>query len=175
MGKIFDTTPSARKAIENAMARLDATKARKRKAATARRLELKRRRERERAEARRETATGSCRHLPNELRKRYAVAGWQVLLARMDPGVWYDWPQIRALMPEFKRGSVKAWVWQKAVRAGAIERAGNPDYKPDRRNPAATGLRYLYKISPNATGVAAEWRSALGMTSDTSEHENSAW
>lgn len=161
MGKNFEITPASRKAIDKALARLDAKRARQRKAATAKRLDLKQRREQERAAAKRQ-ANGIG--IKGEWKQPlYALPGWQVLVCRMEPGVWYDWQQVRELMAEFPRGSVKAWLWLKAVKAGAIERAGNPDFKPDPANPMETGARYLYAIAASATGKRQEWRSALGM------------
>lgn len=163
MGKIFEVTLASRKAIDKAMARLDAKKARQRKAATVKAMAVKQKRQREKAEARRPSFLPDARSQPNALRRRYELPGWKVLVARMEPGSWYDWPQIQQLMAEFGRGSVKAWLWQKAMGAGLIERAGNPDFKPSINNPAEQGSRYLYAIAPSATQARAEWRIALGM------------
>ena len=69
-------------------------------------------------------------------RRRLDKPGWQVLLDRMAPGEWYGQPDLVALVPEFARGSVKAWIAQKLPAAGLIERAPNADFDaaaPDRR------------------------------------------
>lgn len=79
-------------------------------------------------------------------RRRVADApGWRVLLERMEPGRWYDQPELVALAPEYARGSVKAWLAQKMLAGGFVERAPNADYdaaRPDRRQ---TEARWLYR------------------------------
>lgn len=161
MGKIFEVTPASRKAIDKAMARLDARKARQRKAATMATQATIKRRAAERAAA---VRAANAISLKGEWqRPRYALPGWQVMVARMEPGTWYTSTDIHALMSEFPRGSVKAWLWLKAIKAGAIERAGNPDWQLDPANPMQNVARYLYAIAAGATQARAEWRIALGM------------
>ncbi len=165
MVKIFERTPTAAKRIEKAMARLDAARARKRKAAHAAAMARRAKRQQELREAAREPVHTVVRGRP-ELQKINALAGWKVLAARMAPGTWYTAGQIRALVPEYARGSVKAWVGQLLPKAGLVERAGNPDYDPRTLRPGQNGVRYLYALTATGAREAAEWRCELGMGED---------
>lgn len=170
MVKIFERTPTAAKRIEKAMARLDAARVRKQKAAHAAAMAKKAKRQQERREAAREPVRTVARGRP-ELQKINALAGWKVLAARMEPGTWYTAGQIRALVPEYARGSVKAWVWQLLSKAGLVERAGNPDYDPRTLRPGQNGVRYLYALTATGASEAAGWRCELGMGEDTRKRE----
>ena len=165
MVKIFERTPTAAKRIEKAMARLDAARVRKQKAAHAAAMRKREARNRERQAAAREPVRTVGRGRP-ELQKINALAGWKVLAARMEPGTWYTVGQIRALVPEYAQGSVKAWVWQLLPKQGLIERAGNPDYDPRTLRPGQNGVRYLYALTAAGASEAAGWRCELGMGED---------
>lgn len=151
-------------AIQRAILQLDQATARKRKQGVARRKALVARRKQERKAAKAAALAGAKTGLAlvNDLRTKYSIAGWKVLCVRMTPGAWYDFGQLRALMPEFERGSMKAWVRQKMPRQGVIERAGNPDFYEDPNNRALIVPRYLYRLTPEAVDLAAQWRIELG-------------
>lgn len=151
-------------AIQRVILQLDQAKARKRKQGAARRMALKARRKQERMAAKAEAIARENMSLAtrNLLRTKYGLAGWKVLCVRMAPGVWYDFGQLRALMAEFERNSMKAWVMHKMPKLGMIERAGNPDFYEDPNNPALIVPRYLYRLTPEAVDMAAQWRIELG-------------
>lgn len=151
-------------AIQRVILQLDQAKARKRKQGAARRMALKARRKRERMAAKAEAIARekSGKALSSHMRTKYAIAGWKVLCVRMAPGVWYDFGQLRALMAEFERGSLKAWVMHKMPKLEMLERAGNPDFYEDPNNPALIVPRYLYRLTPQAVEKAAQWRIELG-------------
>jgi len=138
---------------------------RKRKQAEARALAA--RRKAERKAARSHGVDYGIRGVPNELRKTLALPGYQVMCARMRPGVWYTSPQIKALLPEYAAGSARAWLWSKAPELGLVERAGNPERTGERAWPAKTEARYVYALTEKGAAEAAEWRCELGMGSDT--------
>lgn len=80
-------------------------------------------------------------------RRRVAAApGWQIVLERMEPGRWYARGELEALgAPDYAAGSVRAWVAQKLVAGGLVERAPNADFDatvPDRRQ---LEPRWLYR------------------------------
>lgn len=71
--------------------------------------------------------------------------GWRVLVQRMAPGAWYGRPDLIRLMPEYAEGSVRAWLHQKLLAKGLVERTLNPDHdvsRPDRRQAEP---RFLYR------------------------------
>jgi hypothetical protein len=166
MVKMFERTPAAAKRIEKAMARLDAARVRKQKAAAAAAVKKRMARKRERSEAARVDYRPIVSGAPT-LQRINALAGWKVMCARLEPGTWYTAGQIRALMPDYAKGSVKAWLWQLLPKAGLVERAGNPDYDPRKLRPGQTGERYLYALTATGASEAAGWRCELGMGSDT--------
>jgi hypothetical protein len=170
MAKTFTPTKLDRRAIERAMERLDKAKAtaarRRAKAAAAKRRAREHERRREKATA---AAATAPRGLSNAARMRWPIAGWKVMCARMDPALWYGASQIFALMADAPRGSVKAWLWDRAMSLGYIERAGNPDFDPELAGSGVTQERYLYRIAQNRTQEAQEWREALGMGTTTGE------
>lgn len=168
MARKFTPTKADASAISAAIFRLDKLKAaasdRKRKAATALRLK----RDRERREHAATVRAKRTVELPGALRMEWPIAGWKVIVARMEPDTWYLSAQIHDLMPEAPRGSVRAWLWDRAVKLGYVERAGNPDFDPNA--PAVVmQARYLYRVAQNRTQEAQEWREALGIGNPTSE------
>lgn len=96
---------------------------------------------------------------------KWAIPGWQVLLTRCDPEHWYEFGEIRALMPECTRDCVKAYFYQKC--RGRFERALHPDYTPQESVYRQKLGMYVYKISLQATQEAAGWRKALWEYDDT--------
>ena len=167
MVKRFQATKVDRALIEKALARLDAKRVRERKAVTAKAAALNRRRRKERREIQAAKVDYGMKGLPNELRQKLAIAGWKVLCARMEPGAWYLFRELLALMPEYPEGSLKAWAMQKLPRMGLLERAGNPDFKPYPAHAAQGTGRYLYRLHATAEKAAQEWRCELGEGEDT--------
>lgn len=172
MVRRFEPTTAQRRNIEKALARMDKRRREKARKANARSAATNARRREEKLEAR--TAFAAKRDASRgkaAVSRRLALAGWKVLLARMDPGAWYVQGQMEKLAPEYARGTVKGWVCGPLVRDGWLERAGNPEYTGEVPWPAKTVPRYLYRCTELAAGSAAEWREALGECSDTSRHE----
>lgn len=165
--KRYDQSPAMQRRIEQALARLDEQRAARRQARQAEARAEHARRRQERREAARAKPDRGYKSLPNELRPKYGLPGWQVLLARLEPGTWYTFGQIRRLMHDFGTDSVKAWFRQRCVGRGYVVKAGNPDFDPRKRYGAKTPDRYLYKIDGKAAILAQDWRKALGMVSDT--------
>jgi hypothetical protein len=94
--------------------------------------------------------------------KLLELLGWQVLVARMAPGAWYARPDLRDLIPEYAEGSVRAWVHQKLLAGGLVERAGNPEFdhgKPGRRQATP---QWLYRLTEAGIALGEAWREALG-------------
>lgn len=89
------------------------------------------------------------------------LPGWQVLAARMEPGVWYGRPDLRRLIPEFAEGSVRAWVHQKLWPGGAIERAPNPAFDRERAPGRQSEPQWLYRLTERGEALAAAWRREL--------------
>jgi len=143
------------------------TAERKRKQAAARALADRRKAERKAARSR--GRDYGVRGLVNTLRQIQPLPGWKVMCARLRPGVWYTAAQVKALMPEYAAGSVRAWLWQKAPRLGLIERAGNPEWTGERVWPARTESRFLYALTAAGEAEAAQWRIELGMGSDSGD------
>lgn len=170
MVKIFERTPTAAKRIEKAMVRLDAARVRKQKAAHAAAMALREKRKRERREAAR-TPVRTIRQAVPVLQRIQPLAGWKVLCARMEPGTWYTAGQLKAMMPEYAKGSLRAWIGQRLPEEGLVMRAGNPDYDPAKLQPGQTGERYLYALTEMAAELAAGWRCELGMGEDTGKRE----
>jgi len=161
MAKPFDMTAIQRKHIERALARLEQTKRNRAERANRKAIETRNRRQKEQREAkaakRKRPSMGT-----NAERQKLALPGWQVLIARMDDDAWHTMGEMRALVPEYAKGTVKGWVQIKLPNNGWMERAGNPDF--DDSDPAkamATGLM-LYRLTPKALRMAQEWREALG-------------
>jgi len=165
-----------RRRVEQALALIDVGKVRWRKKRLAHAHATSARRFKERHRAKPPRPDFGVKSLPNELRKRLPLPGWQVLAARMQPGVWYRFTDLVAIMPEYARGSVKAWLHQRLPREGvAIDRAGNPDFDP--AAPAQTanqGGRYLFKIGDKAVSVAQGWALAIGEVSERPGHNEKA-
>lgn len=98
----------------------------------------------------------------NATRRKLGLPAWQVLLTRMEPDTWYVVGEMRALMPEYAKSTIKAMVMGPMLRGGWLERAGNPGYDvSDPVKAMATG-RYLYRMSIAAAEKAQDWREALG-------------
>lgn len=172
--KKFEMNAEHRRLVDLAIARGNLVKVQRQREATKRGQALKaRRRVEQKATRARPTMHGKY-SLPNELRQHLALPGWKVMCARMDPDVWYSFTELRRMMPEYSGGSVKAWVFQKAVVFELFERAGNPDFDPSRPERASLTGRYLYALAHSAAGKAKEWRLALGEGEDTGGNEKSA-
>lgn len=93
--------------------------------------------------------------------RRLTIEGWQAMAARMAPGAWYEFPALVDLMPEFARGSVKAWLHQKLIRGGIVAKAVNPDFDLSKRQEHQTVGRNAYSLTATGADLAAEWRQAL--------------
>lgn len=127
---------------------------------------------RQRRQARREAAAKAAREksplrdpvrtLPNAERLKQPLAGWKMLLVRMAPETWYLFSELREIMPEYARGSVKAWAMQKLLVDGLIERAGNPDHDPADYQSAMRDGRYLYALSASGVEKREEFRAQIG-------------
>jgi hypothetical protein len=145
-------------AVERALARLDEQRKKEAMKKRARRVAVKARPVGERPKGR-----------PVHLNKILPLAGWKVLVARMEPGTWYGMLELRALAPEYRRGSFKAWIKLKLLAGGFVERAGNPDFDHSKPGGSQTESRYLHRLSGKGAAAAQDWRKALGMTSDPSD------
>ena len=55
------------------------------------------------------------------------LAGWKVLAARMEPGEFYAFADLCALLPEYPRGSVKAYFAQRMPQNGVLSRVHAPE------------------------------------------------
>lgn len=130
--------------VDMALADRDAARARmaeRARMATRRRLELIEQRHKDRIRA---NAAERAVRLRN-VRKVPHAPGWRVLLERMESGAWYGSDDMVRLMPEYAAGSVDAWLYQKLLANGLVERTLNPEHdaaRPDRRQ---TEPRYLYR------------------------------
>lgn len=78
-------------------------------------------------------------------RKRLDKPGWQVVLERMEPGRWYAQGELVALAPEYARGSIKAWLAQKLLAGGYVERAPNADFDAAKADRRQVEPRLLYR------------------------------
>lgn len=174
MVKRYDQSPAMLRRIEQALARLDEQRTARRYARWADARAENARRRKERQAAARVRPDRGHRSLPNELRPKYGLPGWQVLLARMEPGTWYTFGEIRRLMHDFSRDSVKAWFRQRCVGRGYVVKAGNLDFDPRKRYGSVTPDRYLYRIDGKAAVLAQEWRSRLDPVSDSGQVANRA-
>lgn len=104
--------------------------------------------------ARREVTEAARRDSPHWLpRKRLTDApGWRVLADRMarEPERWWSTQELYAVMPEYARRSVRAWLYRPdngLLAQGLAVRALNADYdagKPGRRQ---TEPRWLYRAA----------------------------
>lgn len=63
----------------------------------------------------------------NAERMKFSEPGWMVLWRRMQPGAWYAWEDLKALMPEYAHGTIRAWPWTKLLPRGMVERTNRPD------------------------------------------------
>lgn len=151
----------ANPALERAVARLDERRKKEAMEKRARRVALRVRRIRERKRPVGDRPKGR----PVHLNKILPLAGWKVLIARMEPGTWYGMAELRALGPEYRRGSFKAWTKLKMLAGGYVERAGNPDFDHSKPGGSQLESRYLHKLSEKGLAAAQDWRKALGMTS----------
>jgi hypothetical protein len=113
------------------------------------------RREANRAKAARQAMRAAKAKKPRKAYdvRRLELPGWVMLLARLDPGRWYAAGEIKALMPEYARGSVRAWLWQRCVPAGYLERAPNADHDANRALGRQLEGRWLYRITLAGQGV----------------------
>jgi len=114
-----------------------------------------RRREANRAKAARRAMRAAKARKPRKAYdvRRLELPGWVMMLARMDPDRWYASGEIKALMPEYAVGSVRAWLWQRCVPAGYIERAPNADHDANRAAGRQPEGRWLYRIAPAGLGI----------------------
>lgn len=100
-------------------------------------------------------------------RRRVASApGWRIVLERMEQGRWYGRAEIVALgSPDYAVGSVEAWLAQKLLAGGLVERAPNADFDatvPDRRQ---TEPMWLYRrVIPAAPDGAGDERTGSGVS-----------
>src|SRR5690606_31176781 len=93
-------------------------------------------------------------------RRKGELAGWQMLICRMEPGEWYARRDVETLMPEYARGSIGGWLSQLMPRRGMIDRAANPeivDPAPQRGEPI-----YLYRMTATAAEMRVGWLRELG-------------
>lgn len=100
---------------------------------------------------------------------RGKLAGWKIMLCRMQPGEWYGLTDIRALMPDTPSGSIHAWVIQRLFPAGMLERAPNAEFDPSRPDRRQSACRYLYRIGAKALESRAEWLSVLSEYEDSGD------
>lgn len=83
--------------------------------------------------------------------RRKGRRGWHELYDRMEAGRWYARCDVLALVPDWNPGTVSWWLGWAMLRAGAIERAANPD--AGRRLPHPKGREYLEcGIMPHGAG-----------------------
>lgn len=151
-------------AIDRVLARLDARRVAKRKARNAQSSARSKARFAERrALDAAQLREGVIRRLTCE--PILALAGWRVLVARMEPDTWYTLAEIKAIMPEYQYGSLKAWLWQVLRSLGMLQRAPNPDFDPGR---AGKYARYLYCLDGSALAMRGAWRDVLGMDDECS-------
>lgn len=162
----FERSKAAERALERMLARADAKKRKKAIEDQARSHAVRDRRIREK----RARPKGLSVVELNALAQKLPLPGWQVMLARMEPGVWYVLADLRKIMPEYACGTLKFWCW-KLSEDGWIERAGNPDWTGELIWPAKTVPRYVYGLSKIGQEQAVEWREALGMGEDTGKTE----
>jgi len=112
-------------------------------------------------------------------RKGQGVTLAERMLARTDPGKWYRFGQLRALLPEATIGGVKAIVFQKLPDLGWIERqaiVANPTAQwlnvvgdPKQKNAdgvlngaaATIAPRYVYRIGAQQAVERASARERL--------------
>lgn len=93
--------------------------------------------------------------------RRLTVQGFEAMAARMEPGAWYDFAALVELMPEFAYGSVKAWLHQRLIRGGIVQKALNPDYDLRTRQEHQAIGRNVYALTAEGEMRAAEWRRAM--------------
>lgn len=155
-----------RAAIDRVLARMDQKRAARRHNRQVASREVAKRRDHEKRMAKAALLRPKRKRV-----RRLELAGWKVLASRMAGDTWYDFGQLHKLIPEYARGSAKAWVGQGLQKRGLIERAGNPDFDPSAARGAVTMSRYVYRLSAAGQRQAAQWREACGMTSDTSKSE----
>ena len=162
MVKKFEWTNEQHRAVDRALARLFERRRAAERKANARVHVTKKRRVKEKREAKAKASTvPNIFHKPRpELAQKLALPGDRVLCARMENGAWYKFGEMRAIMPEYAKGSVAAWR-RKLRLEGLIDRAGNPGYDvSDPVKAMATG-RYLYALSEKGAQEAVEWRQVL--------------
>ena len=113
--------------------------------------------------------------------------GWKLLVMRMEPGAWYGFGDLVALLPEYSRNSVHAYVYQLMPREGVLERAhapaegsegevsalvakarwgcvSNRSYKPTKAGALKFARRayaysYLYRLTELGEELGVGWRS----------------
>jgi len=114
-----------------------------------------RRREANRAKAARQAMRAAKARKPRKAYdvRRLELPGWVMMLDRLEPDRWYASGEIKALMPEYAVGSVRAWLWQRCVPAGYIERAPNADHDANRALGRQAEGRWLYRITPAGLGM----------------------
>ncbi len=114
------------------------------------------------------------------------LAGWKMLVSRMEPGAWYGFGDLVALLPEYSRDSIHAYVYQRMPAEGVLERAHVPgtgsvgevsalvvkarvgrlsghSLKPTKAGALkfahrAYGYLYLYRLTSLGESLGVEWR-----------------
>lgn len=107
-------------------------------------------------------------------RKRYGklpVLGWQALVARMRPGQWYGMNELRELLPEFSRTTVRGYVYKFCRRHGCIRRVRNVDWDPARGGGQVESM-HVYGLTRKGELMGELWRSVLGeqLEYETGDH-----
>ncbi len=104
--------------------------------------------------ARREVTEAARRDSPHWLpRKRLTDApGWRVLADRMarEPERWWSTQELYAVMPEYARRSVRAWLYRPdngLLAQGLAVRAPNADYDAARPGRRQMEPRWLYRVA----------------------------
>lgn len=104
--------------------------------------------------ARREVTEAARRDSPHWLpRKRLTDApGWRVLADRMarEPERWWSTQELYAVMPEYARRSVRAWLYRPdngLLAQGLAVRAPNADYDAARPGRRQMEPRWLYRAA----------------------------
>lgn len=95
--------------------------------------------------------------------KRYGklpIPGWQALVARMRPGDWYGMNELRELLPEFSRTTVRGYVYKFAEPGGCITRSRNVDFDPARGH-GQTESMHVYALTRKGELMGEVWRLKL--------------
>lgn len=88
------------------------------------------------------------------------LPGWQALVARMQPGAWYGMGELRDMLPEFSRTTVRGYVYKFAEPHGCITRSRNVDFDPARGH-GQTESMHVYGLTRKGELMRDAWRAAL--------------